>query len=88
MTNIGKIEPGVGLTINGKTVAYPVPILMWHQIVNGTVEGVPFTITFCPLYNATIVFNSRLNRKVLDCGTTGKLFNSDLVMWDRQTESW
>jgi hypothetical protein len=46
------------------------------------------SITFCPLYNATIVFNSRLNRKVLDCGTTGKLFNSDLVMWDRQTESW
>jgi hypothetical protein len=46
VTNIGKIEPGVGLAINGKTVTYPVPILMWHQIVNGTVDGVPFTITF------------------------------------------
>jgi hypothetical protein len=48
----------------------------------------PSPSPFAHFNNATIVFNSRLNRKVLDCGTTGKLFNYDLVMWDRQTESW
>jgi hypothetical protein len=86
--DIEDTEPVVGLTINGQTVAYPVRVLMWHEIVNDTVAGVPITITFCPLCNATIVFDRRLDGKVLDFGTTGKLRNSDLIMWDRQTESW
>lgn len=88
VTDIGKTEPVVGLTIKGQTVAYPVRLLIWHEIVNDTVAGVPVTITFCPLCNAAIVFDRRLDGKVLDFGTTGKLRKSDLVMWDRQTESW
>lgn len=81
-------EPVIVLELNGKTRAYPLQILMFHEIVNDTVGGLPVTVTFCPLCNASIVFERRLGDKVLDFGTTGKLRKSDLVMYDRQTESW
>ena len=81
-------EPVVVLTVNSDTRAYPLQILTWHEIVNDKVGGVPVSVTFCPLCNATIVFDRRLEGRVLDFGTTGKLRKSDLVMYDRQTESW
>jgi hypothetical protein len=68
--------------------AYPLQILIWHEIVNDTVAGQPVAITFCPLCNTAIAFDRRLAGRVLDFGTTGKLRFSDLVMYDRQTESW
>ena len=68
--------------------AYPLQILMWHEIVNDIVGDVPITVTFCPLCNTVVVFDRRVGNKVLDFGTTGKLRNSDLVMYDRQTETW
>ena len=82
------IEPVIGLTVNGVTRAYPLRILMWHEIVNDELAGVPVSVTFCPLCNTGIVFDRRLDGQTLDFGTTGKLRNSDLVMYDRQTESW
>ena len=81
-------EPVVVLTVNNETRAYPLQVLTWHEIVNDDVGGVPVSVTFCPLCNATIVFDRRLDGRVLDFGTTGKLRKSDLVMYDRQTESW
>jgi hypothetical protein len=81
-------EPVISLHIAGDARAYPLSILMWHEIVNDTVGGVPASVTFCPLCNAAVVFDRRLDGRVLDFGTTGKLRKSDLVMWDRQTESW
>ncbi len=81
-------EPVIGITLNGEAKAYPLRVLMWHEIVNDTIGGVPVAVTFCPLCNAAIVFDRRLEGKVLDFGTTGKLRKSDLVMYDRQTESW
>ena len=81
-------DPVVGLEINGDARAYPLRILIWHEIVNDTVGGLPVTITYCPLCNSAIVFDRRVNGKILDFGTTGKLRNSDLVMYDRQSESW
>ena len=81
-------EPVIVLTAGGETRAYPLQILIWHEIVNDTVGGVPVSVTFCPLCNATIVFDRRVGGRVLDFGTTGKLRKSDLVMYDRQTESW
>ena len=86
--NLGEDEPVIGLVINGDKRGYPLRILMWHEIVNDTVGGVPVTVTFCPLCNTAIVFDRRLDGRVLDFGTTGKLRKSDLVMYDRQTESW
>ena len=88
ITDISPTEPVIGLTVNGESRAYPLRILMWHEIVNDSVGGVPVTVTYCPLCNSSIVFDRRLDGRILDFGTTGKLRNSDLVMYDRQTESW
>lgn len=81
-------EPVVAVTINGVAKAYPLSVLIWHEIVNDEVGGVPVSVTYCPLCNSAVVFDRRLDGRVLDFGTTGKLRYSDLVMWDRQTESW
>jgi len=81
-------EPVIVLERSGDARAYPLQILMFHEIVNDTVGGAPVTITFCPLCNASIVFDRNVAGAVLDFGTTGKLRKSDLVMYDRQTESW
>ena len=81
-------EPVAVVSINGETKAYPIQILTWHEIVNDSIAGVPVAVTFCPLCNATIVFDRRRDGEILDFGTTGRLRKSDLVMYDRQTESW
>ncbi len=87
-SGIAGVEPVISVAIGGDARAYPLQILMWHEIANDTVGGVPITVTFCPLCNTGIVFDRRVDGRVLDFGTTGKLRNSDLVMYDRQTESW
>ena len=81
-------EPVIALTVSTESRAYPMQILVWHEIVNDTVAGVPVTVTFCPLCYTAIAFDRRAANSVLDFGTTGDLRNSDLVMYDRQTESW
>ncbi|MBT97530.1 MAG: hypothetical protein CL902_02745 [Dehalococcoidia bacterium] len=81
-------EPVISFEMNGVQRAYPLQILMWHEVVNDEVGGVPVTATFCPLCNSAIVFERTVNDMVLDFGSSGNLRNSDLVMWDRQTESW
>ena len=81
-------EPVISVLIGGEQRAYPLQILIWHEIVNDTVGGVPVAVTFCPLCNSAVVYDRRVGDAVLDFGTTGKLRNSDLVMYDRQTESW
>lgn len=68
--------------------AYPLSILIWHEIVNDEIDGQPVSVTFCPLCNASIVFDRNFDGQVLDFGTTGRLRNSDLIMYDRQTETW
>ncbi len=81
-------EPVV-LVVEGKDAkAYPLQILMWHEIVNDMVGGRPLAITFCPLCNTALAFDRRVGGTLLDFGTTGRLRHSDLVMYDRQTESW
>jgi len=86
--NIIDTEPVIGLEINGQYKAYPIRVLMWHEIANDTLGGVPITVTYCPLCNSAIVFDRRVNGTVLDFGTTGRLRLSDLVMYDRQTETF
>ena len=81
-------EPVIVVTRNSKARAYPLQILIYHEIVNDVFEGQPIAVTFCPLCNASIVFDRHIDDRVLDFGTTGKLRRSDLVMYDRQTESW
>ena len=74
--------------MNGEVKAYPIQILIWHEIVNDIVGGEPIAITFCPLCNTGLAFLRTVNEDVLDFGTTGRLRFSNLIMWDRQTESW
>jgi len=81
-------EPVIVFEHRGEARAYPLQILIFHEIVNDVVAGTPVIVTFCPLCNAAVVFDRRVDGAVLDFGTTGKLRNSDLVMYDRQTESW
>ena len=82
------VEPVISLEINGQARAYPLIILMNHEIVNDEVGGVPVSVTYCPLCNTAIVFDRRVAGEILDFGVSGNLRNSDLVMWDRQTQSW
>ena len=81
-------EPVILFSHGDVARAYPLSILIWHEIVNDEVDGLPVSITFCPLCNASIAFDRNFDGQVLDFGTTGRLRNSDLIMYDRQTETW
>lgn len=81
-------EPVVVYEMDGEARAYPLQILTYHEIVNDELAGVPVAATFCPLCNSAIVFDRRLDGVVYDFGVSGMLRNSDLIMWDRQTQSW
>jgi hypothetical protein len=80
-------EPVLALSIGGDARAYPVQVLIWHEIVNDTVGGIPVAVTYCPLCNSAIAYGRQVGQRVLSFGTSGKLYNSDLVMYDRQTHS-
>lgn len=81
-------EPVMVVELGGEAKAYPLQILIWHEIVNDEVGGRPVAVTFCPLCNTALAFDREVGGRVLDFGTTGRLRHSDLVMYDRQTESW
>ena len=81
-------EPVIVAEHDGVVKAYPFQILIWHELVNDVVGGRPLVITFCPLCNTALVFERQVGERVLDFGTTGRLRYSDLIMYDRQTETW
>jgi hypothetical protein len=81
-------EPVIALEVNERARAYPIQILVWHEIVNDRLGGIPVAVTYCPLCNSALSFDRRTAGRTLSFGTTGNLRRSDLVMWDRQTESW
>lgn len=81
-------EPVAVVRRGGEVKAYPLQILIFHEIVNDQVGGTPVSVTYCPLCNTTLAFDRRFDGRVLDFGTTGRLRHSDLLMYDRQTETW
>jgi hypothetical protein len=81
-------EPVLVVGAGGEVRAYPERILVWHEIVNDTLGADSIAVTYCPLCNSAIAFNRHVGARTLTFGTTGKLRDSDLVMWDRQTQSW
>ncbi len=85
---LAKQEPVIALEINGDARAYPLQVMIWHELVNDEVGGMPVTVSFCPLCNSVLIFDRKLDGVVYDFGVSGNLRNSDLIMWDRQTESW
>lgn len=82
-------EPVITVLIDGFAPrAYPIRYLTWHEIVNDRFGDRPVSVTFCPLCNSAIVFDGQYEDQELTFGVSGKLRNSDMVMYDRQTESW
>lgn len=77
----------VGLDVNGEVRAYPLQILVWHEIVNDNVGGMPVAVTYCPLCFTSQVFSRTISGTVVEFGTSGKLYNSNLVMYDRTSKS-
>ncbi len=84
---LAETEPVIALDIAGDARAYPIAILTWHEIVNDVVGGVPVAVTFCPLCNSAIAFDRRVDGEVYEFGVSGLLRHSDLIMYDRSTES-
>tara|TARA_R110002095_G_scaffold29520_1_gene29151 strand:+ start:1471 stop:2319 length:849 start_codon:yes stop_codon:yes gene_type:complete len=87
-TRLADAEPVLSLAMGGEVKAWPIRYLMWHEIVNDSLGGTPIAVTFCPLCNTGMIFDRRLNGETLSFGVTGLLRKSDLVMYDRQSESW
>jgi hypothetical protein len=67
---------------------YPLQILVWHEIVNDTIAGDPILVTYCPLCGSGIAYKRELDGQAVEFGTTGRLYNSNLVMYDRKTDTW
>ena len=80
-------EPVLALSVGGETRAYPVQIMTWHELVNDTFPEAPVTISYCPLCNSALAYRRDLGDRTVTFGTSGQLFNSSLVMYDRETES-
>jgi hypothetical protein len=85
---LSPVEPVIFIQIGNDARAYPIQIVIWHEIVNDTVGGVPLVVTFCPLCNTAIAFERTVGGRKLNFGTTGRLRYSNLLMYDWQTESW
>ncbi len=81
-------SPVIAVQIEDEARAYPLAILMWHEIANDEIAGLPIAVTFCPLCNSSVVFERQLGDEALDFGVSGFLRNSDLIMFDRQSETW
>jgi hypothetical protein len=81
-------EPVILVRVGEDARAFPIQILMWHELANAEVGGLPLAVTFCPLCNTAIAFERTVDGQVLDFGTTGRLRYSNLIMYDRPTETW
>jgi hypothetical protein len=77
----------IGLTVQGRARAYPIKILNWHEVVDDSVAGTPLAITFCPLVQDAAVYNRTVGGKTLTFGVSGKLYQSNLVLYDDDTQS-
>ena len=85
---LGGNEPVIALEVEGEARAYPLQILIWHEIVNDEIGGGAVAVTFCPLCYSAIAFDRRVDGRTLSFGVSGMLRHSDMVMYDRATESW
>ena len=87
-SRLSEREPVIAVEVNGRWRAYPVRYLLWHEIVNDRLGSLPIAVTYCPLCNSGVVFERRVDGELRTFGVTGKLRHSDMIMYDRETESW
>ena len=85
---LNRRSPVIAVEIDGQARAYPLAILMWHEIANDEIAGKPIAVTFCPLCNSSVTFERQIDDELLEFGVSGLLRNSDLIMFDRASESW
>ena len=84
---LGEGDPVLSLTVGAETRAYPLAVMTWHEIVNDTVDGIPMTVTYCPLCNSGVAFTRTVAGEATTFGVSGLLYADNLVMYDRATES-
>ncbi|MEK7614008.1 MAG: DUF3179 domain-containing protein [Patescibacteria group bacterium] len=82
-TFLADADPGIGLTVGGESRFYPYRILVWHEIVNDTIAGEPVLVTYCPLCATGIVFERKVDDEVQEFGVSGRLWQSNLLMYNR-----
>jgi hypothetical protein len=80
-------EVVVGVALNGETRAYPVSLLVWHELVNDSLGGRPILVSYCPLCGTALVFDRVIGDEPQTFGVSGLLYRSDLLLYDRTTES-
>lgn len=80
-------EPVLSLQVGDEARAYPIQIMTWHELVNDTFGDVPVAVSYCPLCNSALAYRRDVGDRIHSFGTSGRLFNSSLVMYDRQTQS-
>jgi hypothetical protein len=78
----------LAIIYKGTKRVYPLQIMVWHEIVNDNIAGDPILITYCPLCGSGIAYERKINGEEVEFGTSGKLYNSNLVMYDRKTNSY
>ena len=74
----------IGVTLNDDSRAYPLAILDLHEVVNDTVGDTPIAVTYCPLCDSSVVFDRRIAGQQRELGVSGRLYNSNVLMYDRQ----
>jgi len=77
----------LGVERNGIAKAYPIAILNWHEIVNDRFADEPVVVSFCPLCGTGMAFKAQAESGARSFGVSGLLFNSDVLLYDRETES-
>ena len=77
----------IGVALGGEARAYPLSILVWHELANDRVGGVPILVSYCPLCGTGMVFDRRVGGQTRSFGVSGLLYRSDLLLFDRETES-
>lgn len=88
VTWLGQQSPVIAVVINGEARAYPLAVLLRHQIINDVIDGQAVAVTFCPLCHSPIVYDRRMGDDVLRFGVSGNIYKSGFIMWDNLTESW
>lgn len=78
---------GLAVSLNGEDRFYPYQILVWHELVNDKIGETPILVSFCPLCGSGLVFERKINGEEVEFGVSGKLHNSDLLMYDRKTDT-
>lgn len=77
----------LGISRNGESKAYPIAILNWHEVVNDRFGREPVVVTYCPLCGTGIAYQARAGDRELEFGVSGLLYNSDMLLYDRESQS-